>query len=163
MEVLNLFQQCANHTLSIKQAFSFMGLSDVTLKSKPFEEMDERMVLACLINWIINQMPSPKVIKIKLRVEQEAYLVTIRKNKGHVTVLCIKKLPEIQGEANLYHWNKETTYDTLTTEQIESALRIAENPVNQDEVIETAEGEMLTKPVSITDEDMELTNEFLEC
>jgi len=60
MELLQLFQDCVAKTISVKQAFSFLGLGDITLKSKPFKEMDEKTVLACLINWMINQMPTER-------------------------------------------------------------------------------------------------------
>jgi len=70
METLQLFEDCLKKKTTVKEAFKCLGLTNVAMKDKPFKELDEETVLACIMNWIIHQMPKETSTGLRFRVEK---------------------------------------------------------------------------------------------
>jgi len=54
MKTLQLLEACYKRKITLKQAFSFVGLPEVTMKDKSFSKLTEEEVFAYIINWILN-------------------------------------------------------------------------------------------------------------
>jgi len=51
-----MFDNCIKRKTTVKQEFSCFGLSNIATRKKSFQELDEKTVFACVMNWIIHKM-----------------------------------------------------------------------------------------------------------
>jgi len=86
---------------------------------------------------------------------------------------CIQEVVgKVMGKVNdgerfsLYDWEEETNYDNLTTEKMQQGMNHADirNKQRHDQIMEDDEvmAELFDNPVEMTEDDMELINEFLD-
>jgi len=161
METLQLFEDCLKKKTTVKEAFKCLGLTNVAMQDKSFKELDEEVVFACIMHWIIHTMDKRQSIKLRFRVEDKVYQV---KMKYYNRQLRVAKLDLITKDGEgfiLYDWMEETTFKSLTKEKIQQGMKMADSNYNKQEHEETFEYDVIDVPVEITEADMELIDEFL--
>jgi len=94
-------------------------------------------------------------------MESEAYQVNIGNNKRHLTIISLRRITEDGKNFMLYNWNEETTYNTLTIEKVEEAIEEADVKNYQHPTEENGLKKWLCEPINVTEEEMELINDFL--
>ena len=93
------------------------------------------------------------------------YQVTLHFHERKLSAKELKMTNENDSGCVLYDWEKETSYDNLTTEKICQSIRVADiknynshsRAANSDEIIQS----LPQGSIEITEEDMELIDEFL--
>jgi len=160
MELLQLFQDCLIKTTTVKQAFEHLGLNKIMGKYEILKALDEEAEFACLINWIIHRMPTEQKLKIRFKVTNEVYQVSIRRHNRNLHVESLKSLTKEGKDFMLYDWREETTYNTLTSTKINEAIEGADLE-NAKRELERRQKGCFTDSITVTDEEMELINEFL--
>jgi len=107
-------------------------------------------------------------LNIRIRVEGKIYQATIHHDERNRRVTKPAIIEEEEG-STMYEWSEETTYNTLTVDILKTSMLMADSKNCAKEMkdwIENAETtNLLLKDIStkLTEEDMELINEFLEC
>ena len=162
MEQLQLFKDCLTKETTLRQAFSCFGINKAAKRYEIFKEMDEDTVFACIMNWMIHQMPTEQTLRIRFKTENGVYQVKIKSHKRHLQINSLTLLTEDVKEFMLYDWKEKTTYDNLTSETVKEAIKGADTKNNNRKSEENSQKEWLDEPVKITDEDMELINDFLD-
>jgi len=147
-----MFENCIKRKNTVKKEFQGLGLSVETL-------------LAGIMNWIINQMPSEESVKIRFRTTSHIQQVNIFYHERHLRAKGLEEIAINEAEFILYEWEEKTSYANLSTEKICQSIRNAEvknyyrhyQATNCDEIIKDfPQGDF-----EITKEDMELIDEFL--
>jgi len=166
MESITLLKDCLNKTTTVKKAFAHLGLSKDAGKDESIKTMDEETEFACLMNWILNQMPNDQRMTIRVKA-QGVHEVLITKRRQLLEIESLVLITEKYQNFVLYEWDEETTYRTLMTKKVEEAIIRADIKNNVNKAAEdnhsvgvAEEGDNET--VKITDEDLEFINEFLE-
>jgi len=136
-----------NKEIRMKDAFACMGIHDMELRRRPFKEMDEEMVVACLINWMMNSMPNNRKFRLRVKAADEVYQITISKYCRYLRVETIVKLTKEKNNEVLYDWDEETTYDNLAIEKIEAAMERANVERRQTEPEGNHVQEWLNEPI----------------
>jgi len=159
-------------------AFAQFG---VTEDDKPLKELNEKEEFSTLVNWAINQLPSFESMDLRHRVNGKLYQTNIHK-KAREIVVGKPKEKDNQDEAVTYDWPEHVTYETLDVDVITismlraDAINVAKrkgqylseqevtarvNPQIDWNVEELQMGESGENRV-LTEEEMELINEFLQ-
>ena len=168
MEILQMFVNCGQRKTSVKQEFEWIGLTNSALKKTSLKELDEETVFACMMNWIINKMQQEESTKLRFRVANKVYQVTLYYNQKRLRTKDLEKIAEDDDGFILHDCAEETNYDNLTVEKMQQSLNHADadirNKQRHDQVMENDGfmAELFDKPVTVTEEDMELINEFLK-
>jgi len=92
--------------------------------------------------------------------------VTLHYNKKRLRTKDLEVIIENDDGFILYAWEEETNYDNLTTEKMQQSMNHADirNKQRHDQVMKDDEtlAELFDNPVEVTEDDMELINEFLK-
>jgi len=161
METLQAFEDCLKKKTTIRESFKCMGVTNLTIKDKSFKELEEEVLFACIMHWIIYTMNKRQSIKLRFRAEDKVYQV---KMKWHNRQLRVAKLDLITNDGEgfiLYDWMEETTFNSITKEKIKQGMKMADLNYNKQKHEETIEYDLFNVPVEITEDDMELIDEFL--
>jgi len=136
------------------------------MRDKPFKELDEEVVFACIMHWIIHTMDKRESIKLRFRAEDKVYQVKMKYCNRHLRVTKIDLITNDGEGFILYDWMEETTFKNITKEKIQQGMRMADINYNKQKHEETLEHDnikvLIAVPVEITEADMELINEFLD-
>jgi len=110
-------------------------------------------------------MPQEESTKLRVRAANKVYQVTLYYSNKRLRLKCLEVIAENDDGFILYDWEEETTYDNLTTEKIQRSMNYADvkNKQRHNQVInyDDATKDFLDKSMEVTEEDMELINEFL--
>ena len=91
--------------------------------------------------------------------------MTLHYNKKRLRTKDLEVIIENDDGFMLYDWEEETNYDNLTIEKMQQGMNQADirNEQRHDQVMKDDEfmAELLDIPVKITEDDMELINDFL--
>ena len=177
MENLRRLQECNKRNTTLKKAFAKFG---VTENDKPLKEMNEKEEFSALVNWAINQLPAYESMDLRNKVDGKMYQTSIRKKSREIRVGKSKEKAN-QEEAITYAWPEDATYETLNVNIITISMLRA-NAINEAKgkgqelseqeatvrvcpqidwnVEELQKG--IGKDRVLTEEEMELINEFLQ-
>ena len=171
MENLRRLQECNKKTTTLKRAFSKFGEID---HNKKLKDMDEKEEFGALVNWALNELPSYEHMYLRCKVDGQT---SIRKRHTE-RVVGKPKVKDCQDEAITYDWPEHATYENLDEKIIAiSALRANVKNEARKQGKELAEEEIQVFPqidwaaglqqkdgekVMLTEEEMELINEFLQ-
>ena len=125
MAMLQLFQDCFAGTITVKKAFAHLGMAKLEGKDEPFKVMDEEAVVACLINWVIHQMPNEQQLNVRFKA-QAVYEAKLIKHNRRLQVKRLNMLAKNCQDFVLYDWNEETTYNRLTERSVKEATARAD-------------------------------------
>jgi len=168
METLQLLEACYRRQITLKQAFSFVGLSKVTMKDKSFNTLTEEEVFACIMNWIINKLKRDTRLDIRTRVEGKIYQAKIHFDERNIRVKKPVIIEEEEGSM-MYDWPDEATFNTLTVDMLTRSMMLADRNnydkkiTNWTENAENVNQLLNVTNVTLTEEDLELVNELLDC
>jgi len=153
----------------------------VTEYDKPLKELNDKEEFSTLINWAINQLPSFESMDLRHRVNGKLYQTSLHKKAREILVGKPKE-KDNQDEAVTYDWPEYVTYETLAVNIItismlranvindakrkgqflsEQEVTARVHPQNDWNVEELQMGENGENRV-LTEEEMELINEFLQ-
>jgi len=165
MELVQRFEKCMKRQNTVKKEFQWMGLSQKILRES-LKKLEEETAFAGMMNWIINQMPQEESVEVRFRTENQIYQVTLYYNKRKLRARCLEVIAENDAGFILYDWEEETNYDNLTTEKIRQSVSHADdkNQQKHNQVMnyDHATKDFPDKSLEITEEDLELIDEFLK-
>jgi len=72
--------------MTVKQAFSCLGLHNVAMRDTPFKELDEEIVFAGIMHWTVHKMKKGTSVMLRFRVEDKVYQVKIKYVKRHLRI-----------------------------------------------------------------------------
>jgi len=178
MENLRRLQECNKRNTTLKKAFAKFG---VTENDKPLKKMNEKEEFGALVNWALNQLPAYESMDLRNKVDDKMYQTRIRKKNRKIRIGKPKE-KDNQEEAITYAWPEDATYETLAVNVITISMLRA-NVINDAKrkgqflseqevtarvhpqidwnVEELQMGENGENRV-LTEEEMELINEFLQ-
>jgi len=174
MENLRRLQECNKKTTTLKRAFAKFGVTD---HNKRLKDMDEKEEFSALVNWALNELPSYEDMYLRHKVDGQLYQTSIRKRHTE-RVVGKPKVKDCQEEAITYDWPEHATYENLDEKIIAiSVLRADVKNEARKQGKELAKEEIKVFPqidwsaglqqkdgeiVKISEEEMELLNEFLQ-
>jgi len=166
MEVIQLLEMCQKNYITVKKAFSKLGLLEIQDGIKSFKELSEKEVFAYLMNWLINQMKGDEAVTIRYRVEEKTYQMKFHYARRQ---LRITKPIIISTDACFisYEWTNEDNFNEMTEQKIRENIRKADekNAEQQDkqpETYETAPDLPMETQQNLTNAEYELIESFLE-
>jgi len=140
--------------------------SNVAMKDKSFKKLDEETVFACAMNWIIHKMSQEASVKVRFRNGSKIYQVGLQYNGRNLRTKELELVKEDDEGFILYGWKEETNFNNLTTVKIQQGMDKADskNQQKQNQVMECDEilMELFDIPVEMTEDDIELINDFLD-
>ena len=153
-------------TTTVKKAFAHMGISKSAGKDEPLKTMNEEAVFVCLMNWIINQMPTEQQLTIRFKA-QGIYEIILTKRRRFSKEESLVLLTEEKQSFVLYEWDEEVTYRNLTKKNVEEVITRADSRNSMNDTEDENYDTWITEEVDeetkeITNEDLELIHEFLE-
>jgi len=187
MEHLQKLRECNKKTLTARQAFLQFGGTEYNKKLKDLNEKEE---FSTLVNWMLNKMPAFQRMKLRHKVNGDLYQTVIRKRRRIITVGKPRIQANCDESIN-YEWPEEATYETLDVNIIATSAEKAD-AINQAKTHEQLEYVQETEAQAssqtggdtqtteecstfqeeqperndghtvVTEEEMELINEFLD-
>lgn len=85
-----MLKMCQKRLVTVKRAFSMIGVLSFKDGRKPFKQHTEEAVFACIMNWIINQMNRQESVFVRYKVEQMTYQMKFYYSHGHLLVTVPK-------------------------------------------------------------------------
>ena len=177
MENLYMLQECNKKSITFKQAFGKFG---VTRNNKQMKEMNEEEEFSALVNWAINKLPEYEDIDLICKVNGKIYQTNLSRKSRSVRVGKTKE-KESHDEDKTYAWPENMTYETLDVNIITiSMLRAKAMNEARSQGQDLSEQEATARVFPqidwnveeiekglgadrvLTEEEMELINEFLQ-
>jgi len=124
MELVNLIQSVARENRNPRKTFKEFGAEKVETLSKPFLELDDKTVLALMLNWMANKGKSGDKFRIRIHTEETTYTSIARIYATRMTVTQPKKEDRWNGKI-LYVWKPTDCYHNLTALSLKQSAKRA--------------------------------------
>jgi len=177
MENLQMLQECNKRSITFKKAFGKFG---VTRNDKLLKEMTGEEEFSALVNWAINKLPKYEEMHLRCKIDDQVYQAKLSRKEKNVRTGRIKE-KEHQKEAITYAWPENASYENLDVDVIAiSILRAKAMNEAKSKGQELSEQEATASVFPnidwnmeeiqkglgadrvLTEEEMELVNEFLQ-
>jgi len=124
MNLIDKLKACKEMNSTIRTTFAKFGATDWKTFFTPLANLNESEVMALLMNWV-TRTTAKNVEGLKLRLrdvtDQEVYEIWIKKPKGHMRIMKIKKCEYLKTKL-LYNWTPATTYNNLTRSKVHYSM-----------------------------------------
>jgi len=126
MEIIRILEESRKAKTSVRRKLGRYGISNETELTQPLAEMQPETALRLMLNWLILNAKSGHEIQLRVKVpeEQMVYMSSLMLRHGTMYVRCVHIAPELRGKI-LYKWDSQTTYETLTIEEIQRSIKCA--------------------------------------
>jgi len=129
MEVIQLLEMCQKQHITVKKAFSRLGLTCLQDGNRPFTKLTEDEVFAYLMNWIMNELKYEESVIIRYKADKGTYQMKFHYNRRHFRVTK-PSLISTDVKFTHYEWTESDTFNEMTCEKINASIRRAEERNN---------------------------------
>jgi len=113
-----------NRRRSVRRILTTFSAPREKIGQKPLRETTEKEVVAMILRWILDNLPTGGSVLMRSRDEDgDIFEFIIRKIRK---CLYAKRIRLCRNAKRLYRWRKKVTYNDLTIEEIERSIKRAE-------------------------------------